>query len=101
MRLIDADAVLAIIRPERAEDIESAMRISDVKRMIKNIIKTQPTVDAVQVVHCSECKHFMMMPDIHGNEYPACVQMAGTENGEYRVSRWVNEAGYCDWGEHK
>ena len=45
MRLIDADA------------IENEFGISDEDIIAKEVIRDAPTVDAVPVVRCRECKH--------------------------------------------
>ena len=66
------------------------------KALFHEVADSIPTVDAASVVRCKDCKQFMMMPDIGNNEHPACVQIM--PSGEYIVSRWVDENGFCDWG---
>ena len=54
MRLIDADALIkdAFDLMDRNELLE------DVPQIIKDYCDAQPTVDAVPVIRCYECKHF-------------------------------------------
>ena len=49
MRLIDADALIALIKKR----IKNSMIIG----WLCNIIRDTPTIDAVPVVRCRECKH--------------------------------------------
>lgn len=56
-RLIDADALLKMIRPDDEEDSQAAVLISDVKKIFRKLIDNAPTIDAVPVVRCGECKH--------------------------------------------
>jgi len=44
MRLIDADAMLATIRPDADEDTKSAVLLSDVKKLFRNAIANAPTI---------------------------------------------------------
>ena len=46
MRLIDADALI------------DALGISDEDFVFKEILEDEPTIDAVPVVRCKDCKHF-------------------------------------------
>ena len=103
MRLIDADALtqkmLAI-----CNDCEKrkGMRNGKVKFIyqigeapcracwvddIKGEVEDAPTVDAVEVVRCKDCKWFV--PD--GDGWGTCVEDA---------SKW-EEDGFCSWGEWK
>ena len=61
------------------------------EKAIVNLIKDTPAVDAVEVVRCKECKHWLK--DIAG-----C-----TENvGRCEWANWmVGENGYCVYGERK
>ena len=48
MRLIDANALLLNIL-EISED--------SVRELVRSYIRTQPTVDAVSLIRCKDCKH--------------------------------------------
>ena len=60
----------------------------------KEMIERQPTVDAVEVVHCKDCKH--------------CYKSYGSSTG-YRCKVWgiydtdceVTPEHYCSYGERK
>lgn len=52
MRLIDADALIAEMHNITLKDGED-------RRTFYEVIERQPTIDAVNVVRCRECKHFV------------------------------------------
>ena len=56
-RLIDANALKAIIRPPDSDDYRNAVLLSDVRKILHNFVDNAPTIDAVEVVRCGECKH--------------------------------------------
>ena len=57
MRLIDADWVLAHIKPYELSDEDWSVTGGTAIRLIHNAIDQAPTIDAVPVVRCRECKH--------------------------------------------
>ena len=57
MRLIDADALWETIEKDRAESDMPKMWHKGIGYAIYHIIHA-PTVDAVQVVRCKDCKHY-------------------------------------------
>ena len=82
-RLIYADALLKMIRPDDEEDSQAAVLISDVKKIFRKQIDNAPTIDAVPVVRCGECVS-------HGN----CL----TED-VFRIARIENP--YCCGGKRR
>ena len=56
MRLIDADALNLEYEVDMADDWKTAHEIA-------NIVKYAPTVDAVQVIRCKDCKHYAILED--------------------------------------
>lgn len=54
-------------------------------------LRNRPTVDAVEVVRCKDCKHWL-------KDVPGCTEFVGR-------CRWacymVGAAGYCVYGERK
>ena len=54
MRLIDADALLDFLD---VGHLRPPTEICFSEIMIKNIIDMMPTVDAVPVIRCKDCKH--------------------------------------------
>lgn len=55
MRLIDADTLLEELKKSCKWHAESSRELSLLQRDI-NIVKEQPTVDAVHVIRCKDCK---------------------------------------------
>lgn len=51
MRLIDADALNLDYEVDMADDWKTAHEIA-------NVVKYAPTIDAVEVVRCRDCKHY-------------------------------------------
>ena len=84
MRLIDADALEQLI------DVKGAnLGITNANRCnFKDMLKMTPTVDAIEVVRCKECKN-------HADEEPGMVYCPHVIGG------WVNEMGFCADGERK
>lgn len=83
-RLIYADALIAWIK-------ESMQQTSKVKAIIAKI-KTMPTIDAVSVVRCKDCKHKYQEPWNNG----VAVE------GECEI--WHNatlDDDFCSYGERK
>ena len=82
MRLIDADALIALIKKR----IKNSMIIG----WLCNIIRDAPTIDAVPVVRCRDC-----IRRYDTDECPMCFLI----EGEY--CEYTNENGFCDRGERK
>ena len=78
MRLIDADALIEFI-VEEAQDL----RTLSTKTVGQAISKT-PTVDAVPVIRCNDCKKFVVEED-----QAYCLDMYGQ----------CDENGFCAWAE--
>lgn len=57
MRLIDADA-LTIQVLKKAMDDAFLNGNTDMHRLLIQVIAHQPTIDAVPVIRCKDCKHF-------------------------------------------
>ena len=57
MRLIDADWVLGHLKPYEPSDEEWGVTGGTALRLIHNAVDNAPTVDAVPVVRCNDCKH--------------------------------------------
>ena len=88
-RLIDADALDALEELEYdyapVRDGCAWYRAADVWSCIEN----QPTVDAVEVVRCKECKHMEVTPD--------CLRWCHVWNG----INGMGDEGFCNYGERK
>lgn len=88
MRLIDADALIPLIQEERiegeildiikalGEGLQAETLNQACDRHIK-IISSSPTIDAVAVVRCEDCKHWnedecqCERPELSGNRFRA------------------------------
>nr|DAF99683.1 MAG TPA: baseplate protein [Siphoviridae sp. ctu1o13]DAG05444.1 MAG TPA: baseplate protein [Siphoviridae sp. ct1da40] len=57
MRLIDADWALGHLKPYEPSDEEWSVTGGTALRLIHNAIDNAPTVDAVVVTRCKDCKH--------------------------------------------
>ena len=82
MRLIDADALIALIKKR----IKNSMIIG----WLCNIIRDTPTIDAVPVVRCKYC-----IRRYDTDECPMCFLIEG------KYYEYTNGNGYCDRGERK
>lgn len=57
MRLIDADWVLGHLKPYEQSDEEWSVTGGTALRLIHNAVDNAPTVDAVVVTRCKDCKY--------------------------------------------
>ena len=78
MRLIDADA------------LENGFSISDADIIAKEIIRDAPTVDAVPVVRCLECKYRF---GNNGHSKNGCTIID--------ANIWMDDDDFCSDGERK
>ena len=82
MRLIDADALIALIKKR----IKNSMIIG----WLCSIIRDAPTIDAVPVIRCKDC-----IRRYDTDECPMCFLIEG------KYYEYTNENGFCDRGERK
>ena len=61
------------------------------------MIKTAPTVDAVHVVRCRECKHWKPSGSKAGNSFSDMEYIGGCEFTKY----CRRESDFCSYGERK
>ena len=85
-RLIDANALITAFEKEVEQSTYSYFNLDEI---VDEIIHA-PTVDAVEVVRCKDCKHF----GGHG----ACYCHAADENG---TPIFVREDDFCSYGERR
>lgn len=57
MRLINADYVLEHLKPYEPSDEEWSVTGGTALRLIHNAVDNAPTVDAIPVVYCKDCKY--------------------------------------------
>ena len=82
MRLIDVDALIALIKKR----IKNSMIIG----WLCSIIRDAPTIDAVPVVRCNDC-----IRRYDTDECPMCFLIEG------KYYEYTNGNGFCDRGERK
>ena len=77
MRLIDADALMDVIRQHeyRLATKQGAIDYGMFTLGIQQAVDEQPTVDAVEVVRCKDCKHY---------------------KPQKKSAHWENRADYCN-----
>lgn len=83
MRLIDADALIQHLQKDPLFKLVEQYGIT-------RVIEVQPTVDAVSVIRCKECKHFTGK---------WCILNSRKEFDP--EDRLVNGQGFCAWAERK
>ena len=85
MRLIDADALLDEFLnryTEREREWNLVFAACEIKQDFANMISNVPTVDAVEVVRCKDCKHhYWEQEPCHGKieHYCELPHMRGVE----------------------
>lgn len=89
MRLIDADAILkADENSDKALVLGSGKSLEIAYALLKKKVADAPTVDAVPVVRCKDCKHLVAV-NVNGKGIPTC-RISGME---------VAPAEFCSRGE--
>lgn len=90
MRLIDADYVLDHLKPYEQSDEEWSVTGGTALRLIHNAIGNAPTVDAVVMTRCKDCKY--SCEDEHGRT----CEGYWFELSEYAVP--VKDGDFCSYG---
>ena len=100
MRLIDADALLkhAGIFEVKARARGCGNSILNLaKAWLWNEVNIAPTIDAVPVVRCRECKHWQPSGSKAGNSISDMEYIGGCEFSKY----CRRESDFCSHGERK
>lgn len=84
MRLIDANALIKKWENVHSKDMSFAMAVIGAI----NDVKKAPTVDAVPLIRCKDCKHYYALNEVRGN----C--------SEYNFIEKIS-LDYCSWAERK
>ncbi|MDY5797481.1 MAG: hypothetical protein SPJ86_01395 [Eubacteriales bacterium] len=92
-RLIDADAFLKDILTAGIGKTIIEYSESDIGYMIRK----RPTIDAVPVVRCRECKHWKQFGSKAGNSFSDMEYIGGCEFTKY----CRRESDFCSYGERK
>ncbi len=86
MRLIDADWVLEHTKPYELSDEDWSVTGGTAIRLIHNAVDQAPTIDAVPVVRCKDCKYF----GLNDENVPYCFNPFGLDDPEPN--------GFCNYG---
>lgn len=92
MRLIDAHRLFEAmlwIKGQFVAGIGEVVNAIDVFEQIKDA----PTIDAVEVVRCCDCKHLRIDSDFHEKRYCAIRNVNG--------GRFCKDEDYCSYGERR
>ena len=93
MRLIDADALDLDREVELADDWNTAHEIA-------NCVKYAPTIDAVPVVRCKDCKHGEMRKNCYGDDMVECSNPDSPVR-DYALTALFLPDWFCADGERK
>lgn len=89
MRMIDANWLKGIIR-QYMKDHPGCQIFDTVMGLVCDMLNDSPTVDAVPVVRCRECKYS------YGNKY--CTNDAWKDEGN---TVYIEPDAFCSYGERK
>lgn len=93
MRLVDADAILkADENSDKALVLGSGKSLEIAYALLKKKVADAPTVDAVVVTRCKECKHYDM---------GVCLKIYSDGNVHSAAWQSRNPDDYCSYGERK
>ena len=99
-RLIDADALLNEFLKrytERERNRNLVFAACEIKQDFADMISDFPTVDAVEVVRCRECKHWKPSGSKAGNSFSDMEYIGGCEFTNY----YRSESDFCSYGKRK
>lgn len=92
MRLIDADALIEYID---VGHLRNPLELCFSERAVVDMLERRPTVDAVPVVRCKDCKHYdnsegICWCNLNSKFFPGGVDWLG-----------FPEDGFCSYGERR
>ena len=98
MRLIDADVVVENIE-EWLDSVGTALIGNGLSYTgeLMGCIEDAPTVDAIPVVRCRECKHWKPSGSKAGNSFSDMEYIGGCEFTNY----YRSESDFCSYGKRK
>ena len=99
MRLIDADALMDVIRQHeyRLATKQGSIDYGMFTLGIQQAVDEQQTIDAVPVVRCRKCKHWKPSGSKAGNSFSDMEYIGGCEFTNY----YRTESDFCSYGERK
>ncbi len=108
-RLIDANEIvkaaehaynewnLAMAAAEGNRQINRVFKMKDLCKAVKAVAKAAPTVDAVAVVRCKDCRKCVKHRTRRGNLMYFCSRIGGKIDGAYQV----DANGFCSYGKRR
>ena len=105
MRAIDADALIEEVKkyanePLKLHDRRWTSRCTAIIEDMIGTIKMQPTLDAVPVVRCKDCKHGEMRKNCYGNDMVECSNPDSPVR-DYALTALFLPDWFCADGERK
>lgn len=95
-RLIDADALKANVPNTNVDMFENCRNCTTLCDWeVKELIDKQPTIDAVKVVRCKDCKFYYVFDNVDGVDFGGCARPCSA----IRADCWVSENWFCADGE--
>lgn len=108
-RLIDANSIvpvaehaydqwnLAMAAADGKREISLVFKRQELCKAVKAVAENAPTVDAVEVVRCRDCKHWKPSGSKAGNSFSDMEYIGGCEFTNY----CRRESDFCSYGERK
>lgn len=98
MRLGDLDALLEKVQFRIPCDSAVAAIVNECVKITKHLIENAPTIDAVPVVRCEDCKN-RQDPE----ECPFCfTEVVDVDGGRlYKFNDLTHDDGFCNKGERR
>lgn len=94
MRLIDADALIPIMKYTTTDNEIGVFPIKIGFNAIKGVIDDAPTIDAVKVVRCGHCEWWRCNPNT--KEYGVCKKVS---YDDFEVV--MDSDDFCSYGERR
>ena len=94
MRLIDADQAASIENLDQYSDLAAAL--GDVQT-VRDILSDAPTISAVPVVRCRECKHYR---EFHTKKHRQIMRLC-YRMGKHDMEYPVKPDDFCSYGQRK
>ena len=97
MRLIDADMADVAIIYDKSNELTQVSAIREYIKRQKAFLDKFPTIDAVPVVRCRECKYWKPTGSKAGNSFSDMEYIGGCEFTNY----CRRESDFCSYGERE
>lgn len=92
-RLIDANVLLEKVQFRLQLDTELSEIVAGCVNITQKLIEAAPTIDAVEVVRCKDCKNLRFDKDFATGRYCALRNVNG--------GRFCEDIDFCSYGERR